>query len=77
MGKLSLLQGIFPAQVSNPSLPHYRQILYQLSHKGSPSILEWVPISSLADLPDPGIEPGSPALLVDFLPTGLSGKGRE
>ena len=34
---LSLLQGIFPTQGSNPDLPHCRQILYQLSHKGSPS----------------------------------------
>ena len=33
---LSLLQGIFPTQGSNPGLPHCRQILYQLSHKGSP-----------------------------------------
>ena len=42
MGSLSLLQGIFPTQGSNPGLPHCRQILYQLSHKGSPRILEWV-----------------------------------
>ena len=42
LGSLSLLQGIFPTQGSNPGLPHYRQILYQLSHKGSPRILEWV-----------------------------------
>ena len=42
MGSLSLLQGIFPTQGSNPSLPHCRRILYQLSHKGSPRILEWV-----------------------------------
>ena len=34
--------GIFPTQGSNPDLPHCRQILYQLSHKGSPRILEWV-----------------------------------
>ena len=33
---LSLLQGIFPTQRSNPGLPHCRQILYQLSHKRSP-----------------------------------------
>ena len=33
VGSLSLLQGIFPAQGSNPSLPHCRQILYQLSHQ--------------------------------------------
>ena len=39
---LSLLQGIFPTQGSNPGIPHCRQILYQLSHKGSPRILEWV-----------------------------------
>ena len=32
----SLLQGIFPTQGLNPGLPHCRQILYQLSHKGSP-----------------------------------------
>ena len=33
--------GIFPPQGSNPSLPHCRQILYCLSHKGSPRMLEW------------------------------------
>ena len=33
---LSLLQGIFPTQGSNPGLLHCRRILYQLSHKGSP-----------------------------------------
>ena len=41
VGSLSLLQGIFPTQQSNPGLPHCR-ILYQLSHQGSPRILEWV-----------------------------------
>ena len=39
---LSLLQGIFPTQGSNIGLLHCRRILYQLSHKGSPRILEWV-----------------------------------
>ena len=34
IGSLSLLQGIFPTQRSNPSLLHCRQILYQLSQKG-------------------------------------------
>ena len=33
---LSILQGIFPTQGSNPGLPHCRQILYQLRNKGSP-----------------------------------------
>ena len=74
VGSLSLLQRIFPTQGSNPGLPHCRRILYQLSHKGSPRILEWVPIPSPGDLPDPGIKLGSPALQVDFLPTELSGK---
>ena len=48
MGSLSLLQGIFPIQGSNPGLPHCRWILYQLGHKGSPRMLEWVayPFSS-------------------------------
>ena len=42
MGSLFLLQGIFPTQGLNSGLPHCRQILYQLRHKGSPRILEWV-----------------------------------
>ena len=36
MGCHFLLQGIFLTQGSNPSLPHIRQILYHLSHQGSP-----------------------------------------
>ena len=39
MGSLSLLQGIFPTQGSNPGLPHCRWILYQLSHQGRPESL--------------------------------------
>jgi len=35
VGSLSLLQGIFPTQGSNPGLQHCRRILYQLSHKGT------------------------------------------
>ena len=48
VGSLSLLQRIFPTHGLNPGLPHCRQILYQLSHQGSPRILEWVayPFSS-------------------------------
>ena len=42
VGSLSLLQGIFPTQGLNPGLLHCRHILYQLSHQGSPRILEWV-----------------------------------
>ena len=48
VGSLFLLQGIFPTQELNPGLPHCRQIIYQLSHQGSPRVLEWVtyPFSS-------------------------------
>ena len=35
VGSLSLLQGIFQTQESNPGFPNDRWILYQLSHKGS------------------------------------------
>ena len=38
VGSLLLLQGIFPTQGVNPSLPHCRQILHPLSHKGSPGL---------------------------------------
>ena len=52
-GSHSLLQGIFQTQGSNPGLPHCRRILYQLSHKGSLWILEWVayPSSGGTSLP--------------------------
>ena len=33
--------GIFPIQGLKPGLLHCRQILYRLSHQGSPWILEW------------------------------------
>ena len=39
MGCHFVLQGIFPIQGSNPRLPHCRQILYNLSHQGSPNLL--------------------------------------
>jgi len=39
MGSLSLLQKIFPTQGSNPGLSHCRWILYQLSHQGSPHLV--------------------------------------
>ena len=42
-----LLQGIFPNQGLNQSLLHCRQILYQLSHQGSPYVSLKVIISSL------------------------------
>ena len=36
VGCHALLQGIFLTQGSKPGLPHCRQILYLLSHQGSP-----------------------------------------
>ena len=33
VGSLSLVQGIFPTQGSNPGLPHCGWTLYQLSHR--------------------------------------------
>ena len=42
VGSLSLLQVIFRTQEWNPGLQHCRLIPYQLSHQGSPRILEWV-----------------------------------
>ena len=42
-----------PADLPNPGLPNFRQILYQLSHQGSPRILEWVayPFSNRSSWP--------------------------
>ena len=74
MGSLSLLQGIFPTQGSNPGLPHCRWILYQLSHKGSPRILEWVAYPFSSRPSRPRNHPGSPAFQADSLPTELWGK---
>ena len=74
MGSLSLLQGIFPTQGSNPGLPHCRKILYHWATREAQEYWSGEPIFSLVDLPDPGIEPGSPALQVDFLPAELPGK---
>ena len=45
VGCHALLQGIFLTQGSNPGLSHCGQILYHLSHQGSPRILEWVAYS--------------------------------
>ena len=53
VGSLFLLQEIFSTQGLNPGLPHCKQILYQLSHKGSLRILEWIayPFSSGSSWP--------------------------
>ena len=53
-----------PGDLPNPGLPHCTRILYQLSHKGSPRILEWVAYPFSRGSSKPGIKPGSPALQV-------------
>ena len=45
VGSPSLLQGIFPTQGSSPGLLHYKWILYQLNHRGSP--YKWSKSTSL------------------------------
>ena len=47
-------------------LPHCRQILYQLSHQGSPRILEWVAYSFSSGSSRPRNQ--TPALQADTLP---------
>ena len=59
MDRRSLLQGIFPTQGLNPGLRHCKQILYHLSHQGSPwqfKSLTWdissgFPLTNHFDLP--------------------------
>ena len=70
----SLLQGIFPTQGLIPGLPHCRRMLYQPSHREAQEYWNGEPIHSPGDLPNPGIEPGPPALQADPLPAGLPGK---
>ena len=103
VGSLSILQGIFPTQGLKPDLPHCKQILQHLRHKGPtgregivkllscvrlfatpwtvvyqapPSMgfsrqeyWSGVPFPFPGDIPDPGIEPWSPALQADALPS--------
>ena len=74
VGSLSVLQGIFLTQEWNLGLLPCGWILHQLSHKGSPRILEWVAYPFSRGSSYPGIEPGSPTLRVDSLPAEPSGK---
>ena len=45
-----LLQGIFPTQGSNPSLPHCRQILYRLNHQESSAAVIAIVILTLYNI---------------------------
>ena len=71
---LSLLQEIFPTQGSNPGLPPCRLILYQLSHKGSPIIVEWVAYPFSRGSSRLRNQTGVSCIAADSLPTELSGK---
>ena len=71
----SLLQGIFPNQEWNRGHLYCGRILCQLSQPGKPKNSGvGKPNPSPEDLPNPGIEPGSPALQADSLPAELSEK---
>ena len=74
LGRLSLLQRIFPTQGSNPGLLHCGWILNQLSHQGIPEVLEWVayPFSSRSSWPRNWT--GVSCITGAVLPTELSGK---
>ena len=76
MGSCSLLQGIFPNQGSNPGLLHCRQILYQLSHWGSPRRLEWVAYPFSSGSARPRNQTGVSCIVGGFFIL-LSGKPRK
>ena len=75
MSGQALLRDIFPTQGFNPGLPHYRQILYHLSHQESPRILEWVacPIISRGTS-QPRRKTRDSCMQVDSLPAELPRK---
>ena len=75
VGSLSILQGIFPNQRSNPGLLQCRRILHSWPIRQTQENWSSKPSPSPSDLPNQGIEPGSPALQADSLPTELSGIG--
>ena len=66
VGSLSFLQGIFPIQGSNSGLLHCRWIVYQLSHKGSPRIREWVACPFSSGSSRPGNRTGASCLAGGF-----------
>ena len=74
VGYHALLQGIFPTQGMNPGLLHCRQIRSLSEPPGKPKNTGVGSYSFSRELPDPGINLGSPALQVDSLPAELPGK---
>ena len=77
VGCLALLQGIFPTQELNPGLPHFRWILYCLSHQGSPNTGEGCHFLLQGIFPTQGSNPSLFCLLqcqVGSLPPAPLGK---
>ena len=70
---LSLLQGIFPTQGLNPGFPHCRWILSSWATREAQEYWSAQPFPSSADLPNPGIKLGSPALQVAFYQPSYQG----
>ena len=69
-----LLQGIFLTQGSNPGLPHCRQMLYRLSHQGSPDYSVSSPKSGLClgtAIYDPGWDFGVSKVLISYTFKGI------
>ena len=65
VGGLSISAGDLPKiGIKHPGLLHCRQVLYQVSHKGSPRILEWVayPFSGRSASQSLMWQSGSPSL---------------
>ena len=76
VGSLSLLQGIFLTQGSNPVLLHCRRFFTHWATRKAQEYWSGSPIPSPVDLPNPGIQLGSPSLQADSLPTELWRKPR-
>ena len=76
VGSLSLTQDSFPTQGLKPGLPHCRWILYQLSHRGSRRILEWVAYPFCSESSPPRNRARVSALRADSLQTELPGNWR-
>ena len=74
MGCHALLPGIFPTQRSNPGLSDCRQILYHLSHQGSPRVLEWVTCPFSRGSSQPRNQTGISCIVGGFLAGQLPGK---
>ena len=74
VGCHALLREIFPTEGLNPGLLHSRQILYCLSHQGSPWILEWVVYPFSRGCSRPRIRTRVSYIAGGFLPSEPPGK---